>query len=244
LTLTTELDALSDEALLGPFGERDEAAVRVLTTRYNRRLFRVARAILRDEVEAEDVVQETYVRALTSLQGFRGESSFSTWITRIAVNEALGRLRKRRPTVAWDEESEPVDLAAPASWRPVSPEQTMAHRELQDLVEASIDRLPDAFRAVFVARMVEGLSVDETAALFDIKPETVKTRVHRARARIRQDLQARVGSTIENAFAFDGARCARLTNTVVTRICRENPEPGTLNRTLNPEPNPEPGTEP
>jgi RNA polymerase sigma-70 factor (ECF subfamily) len=179
LALVTELDARSDEALLDSFRQRDEAAVRVLTTRYNRRLFRVARAILREDAEAEDVVQETYVRALTALDGFRGDATFATWITRIAVNEALGRLRKRRPMVEWSETVDASDLGPPHA-RPPSPEQSMAHRELQRLVEESIDQLPDGFRAVFVARMVEGLSVEETAALFDLQPETVKTRSSRA----------------------------------------------------------------
>jgi RNA polymerase sigma-70 factor (ECF subfamily) len=217
-----EVDALPDDELVARFRERDEAAVRLLTGRYNRRLYRVARSILRDDAEAEDVVQETYVRAFASAAGFRGESSLATWLTRIAVNEALGRLRRRRPMVEWDAagddriEAERIAASSPAA--PRDPERTMADRQIHDLLEQSIDRLPDAFRTVFVARMVEGLSVEETADLFGLKPETVKTRVHRARVRLRRDLDQQLGGFVANAFSFDGERCRRMTENVVARL--------------------------
>jgi RNA polymerase sigma-70 factor (ECF subfamily) len=211
----------TDEELLEPFRRRDETAVRLLTTRHNQRLFRIARGILRDDAEAEDVVQDTYMRALTSLDGFRGESSFSTWLTRIAMNEALGRLRKRRPTVTWDEHGDEAprsDVPPRAASLVANPEQTMADRQLHALLEESIDRLPDAFRVVFIARLVEGLSIEETADLFGLRPETVKTRVHRARVRLRRDLDERLGPVMGQAFQFDGERCARLTEAVVRRL--------------------------
>jgi RNA polymerase sigma-70 factor (ECF subfamily) len=213
-------DALSDEELVESFRHRDEAAVRVLTGRYNRRLFRIARGILRDDAEAEDVVQETYVRAFVSLRSFRGEASLATWLTRIAVNEALGRLRRRRPTVEWEVHGEDRIQAerAVAASLTRDPERIMADRQMHDLIEQSIDRLPDAFRTVFIARIVEGLSVDETAELFGLRPETVKTRVHRARARLRRDLDRQLGPMMGDAFSFDGPRCARLTEVVVDRI--------------------------
>jgi RNA polymerase sigma-70 factor (ECF subfamily) len=212
----------SDEDLLALFRRRDEGAVRVLTGRYNQRLFRVARGILRDDAEAEDVVQDTYVRAFTTSQVFRGEASLATWLTRIAVNEALGRLRRRKPTVEWDSHGEDRIEAERLTDGPSvavpDPERTMADRQLHGWLEASIDRLPDAFRTVFIARMVEGLSIEETADLLGLKPETVKTRVHRARVRLRRDLDAQLGPMLGGAFSFDGARCARLTEAVVRRI--------------------------
>jgi RNA polymerase sigma-70 factor, ECF subfamily len=203
---------------------RDEAAVRLLTTRYNQRLFRIARGILRDDADAEDAVQEAYVRAFTGLEKFRGESSFGTWLVRIVMNEALGRLRRRRPTVTLDDDSgrDPRGRAAVrralADTGPPDPERVMAVREMKILLEHSIDRLPEAFRLVFVARMVEGMSVDETAQAFDLRPETVKTRVHRARRRLRADLDRHLGSTLGDAFTFDGARCDRLTAAVIARL--------------------------
>lgn len=217
-----DVHALTDAELVACLRERDEEAVRLITGRYNRRLFRVARAILRDDAEAEDVVQETYVRAFVGAAGFRGEASLATWLTRIAVNEALGRLRRRRPMVEWDAESEDrieaerIVASSPAA--PRDPERTMADRQIHDLLERSIDRLPDAFRAVFVARMVEGLSVEETADLFGLKPETVKTRVHRARVRLRRDLDQQLGGYMTNAFSFDGERCRRMTEGVLERL--------------------------
>jgi RNA polymerase sigma-70 factor (ECF subfamily) len=216
-----DLSALPDEELVQRCRAREESAVRVLTKRYNQRLFRMARGILRSDHEAEDVVQEAYVRAFTGLNQFRGESAFGTWITRIAMNEALGRLRRRKPTVEWPEAGdEPLRaniLQFPSS-AGADPEVTMATRELRDVLERAIDNPPDAFRTIFVARMVEGLSVEETAELFNLRPETVKTRVHRARVRLRADLEARFGSEVMGAFSFDGARCERLTDAVLRRL--------------------------
>jgi RNA polymerase sigma-70 factor (ECF subfamily) len=175
-------EKLEDEELVARARERDEAAVRVITQRYNRRLFRVARSILRDGAEAEDVVQETYVRAFTGLDHFRGDAAFGTWITRIAMNEALGRLRKRRPIVDWESYGENRRQAEvinfPASAASNDPERIMAQGEIRAVLEHAIDELPDVFRAVFVARTVEGMTVEETADLFGLQTETVKTRLH------------------------------------------------------------------
>ena len=216
-------DRLGDEELVRRVRERDEAAVRALTQRYNRRLFRVARSILRDDAEAEDVVQEAYVRAFTGLDLFRGDASFGTWITRIAMNEALGRLRRRRPTVDWESygenraQTQIIDF--PLSAASNDPEQTMAQSEIRAVLEHAIDELPDAFRAVFVARIVEGMSVEETADLYGLKPETVKTKLHRARLLLRETLDKKLGPALTTTFPFDGARCERLTEAVVRRIC-------------------------
>ena len=218
-----EVDRLSDTELVDRARARDQLAVRAITKRYNRRLFRLARSILRDDAEAEDVVQESYVRAFTGLDLFRGDASFGTWITRIAVNEALGRLRRRRPTIDWETYSENRTTAQvidfPASAVSNDPERMMAQSEVRAVLERAIDELPDAFRAVFVARIVEGLTIEETADLFGLKPETVKTRLHRARALLRDALDKQMGPMLTSTFPFDGARCDRMTDAVVRRVC-------------------------
>jgi len=218
-----EVDRLSDTELVDRARSRDELAVRAITKRYNRRLFRLARSILRDDAEAEDVVQESYVRAFTGLDLFRGDASFGTWITRIAVNEALGRLRRRRPTIDWETYSENRTTAQvidfPASAVSNDPERMMAQSEVRAVLERAIDELPDSFRAVFVARIVEGLTIEETADLFGLKPETVKTRLHRARALLRDALDKQMGPMLTSTFPFDGARCDRMTDAVVRRVC-------------------------
>ena len=216
-------ETLTDEDLVNLARARDEAAVRAITNRYNRRLFRIARSILRNDGEAEDVVQETYVRAFTGLDLFRGNARFGTWITRIAMNEALGRLRRRRPTVDWEtygaNRNQAEIIHFPASAVNNDPEKVMAQSEVRAVLEQAIDELPDAFRAVFVARIVEGMSVDETADLFGLQPETVKTRLHRARRLLREELDKQLGPALTSSFPFDGQRCDRMTESVVRRIC-------------------------
>jgi RNA polymerase sigma-70 factor (ECF subfamily) len=213
---------LDDEQLVQRARDRDEVAIRAITQRYNRRLFRVARSILRDDAEAEDVVQETYVRAFTGLAHFRGDSGFGTWITRIAMNEALGRLRKLRPTVEWESYGEnrmPAEIIDfPVSAASRDPERIMAQGEIRIVLERAIDELPDAFRAVFVARLVEGMSVEETADLFGLRTETVKTRLHRARSLLRDALDKQLGPALTSTFPFDGARCERMTENVLRRL--------------------------
>jgi RNA polymerase sigma-70 factor, ECF subfamily len=224
LTSAQQAQTLSDEDLVRRSRERDETAVRAITLRYNRRLFRIARSILRDDAEAEDVVQETYVRAFTGLDHFRGDAAFGTWITRIAMNEALGRLRKRRPTVDWETygenrtEAQIIDFPASAAGN--DPEKTMAQGEIRVVLEKAIDELPDSFRAVFVARVVESMTVEETADLFGLKPETVKTRLHRARTMLREALDKQLGPALTNAFPFGGHRCETMTERMVNLICR------------------------
>lgn len=215
--------SLSEEAdLVRRARARDASAVRAIIQANNRRLFRMARSILKDDAEAEDVVQETYVRAFTHLDGFRGEASLGTWLTRIAMNEALGRLRRRHPTVEWST-LEPGVLEAQVIQFPLSaisedPERTMAQREIQTVVERAIDELPDAFRSVFIARVVEGMSTEETAEVLDLKPETVKTRLFRARALLRDNVEKRIGPVMMEAFPFAGKRCERLTEAVLRRL--------------------------
>ena len=202
---------------------RDEAALREIMQANNRRLYRLARGILRSDSEAEDVVQETYVRAFTHLDGFRGESGLSTWLSRIAINEALGRARSRKPHVELSALPEEA-LDAQIIKFPVSPagdpERTMAQREIQRVVERAIDELPDVFRMVFVARVMEGMNIEETADLLGLKPETVKTRLHRARALLRDALDKQLGPALTNTFPFGGRRCEAMTERMVRLICR------------------------
>ncbi|MGB6351372.1 MAG: RNA polymerase sigma factor [Pseudolabrys sp.] len=220
-----DVETLNDEELVNLARRRDEAAVRAITGRYNRRLFRIARSILRNDAEAEDVVQETYVRAFTGLDMFRGDAAFGTWITRIAMNEALGRLRRQRPTVDWEtygaNRNQAEIIHFPASTASSDPEQTMAQGEIRAVLEQAIDELPDAFRTVFVARIVEGMSVEETADLFGLQQETVKTRLHRARLLLRSELDKQLGPALTSSFPFGGRRCARMTEVVVQRLCAD-----------------------
>jgi RNA polymerase sigma-70 factor (ECF subfamily) len=201
---------------------RDEAAVRAIIKAHNRRLYRLARGILRNDGEAEDVVQETYVRAFTHLADFRGDSSLSTWLSRIAMNEALGRLRRHRPGVELSSLPQGVLEAQIIQFPLLSatddPEKSMAQREIQHVVEAAIDELPEPFRMVFITRVVEGMNVEETAEILDLKPETVKTRLHRARAMLRDNVEKKIGPVVMDAFPFAGRRCDRLTAAVLKRL--------------------------
>src|SRR5262247_673332 len=166
-TRVADSKSLGDAELVQLARQRDGAAFRTIMQRHNRRLYRMARAVVADDSEAEDVVQEAYVRAFTSLDQFRGDSSLATWLSRIVLNEALGRLRRRRPTV----DLGTIENRAPSQiisfpTAQLDPERTMAQREIQSLVEQAIDDLPAAFRIVLVARIIEDMSIEETAELF------------------------------------------------------------------------------
>ncbi|TIM74268.1 MAG: RNA polymerase sigma factor [Mesorhizobium sp.] len=203
--------------LVGRALAREGGAFHTIIKMHNQRLYRIARSVVRNDSEAEDIVQEAYVRAFAQLGDFRGESSLATWLSRIVINEALGRLRKRRRTVAM-----PQNLQAEIIKFPLNPsddpERMMAQRQILELVERATDRLPDVYRTVFVARVIEGLSIDETAELLDVRPETVKTRLHRARALVRKALADQIGPVLLDAFPFAGRRCERLTAAVMQRL--------------------------
>jgi RNA polymerase sigma-70 factor (ECF subfamily) len=235
-----QLPRTADEAAAAELGEgelvtlarRGEAmAFCEIMRRNNRHLFRAARGVLRDDAEAEDVVQEAYVRAFRGLAGFRGESSLSTWLTRIALNEALGRLRRRRDTVGLEaieiaqEGGGACILMFPTAQAGGDPEGMAARREVRRLLEGAIDELPEAFRLVLMARDVDEMSVEETARILGIRPETVRTRLHRARRLLRAALDQRLGDTLREAFPFDGARCARMTEAVLSRLGVAQPLP-------------------
>jgi len=201
---------------------RDEMAVRAIIKANNRRLYRLARGILRNDGEAEDVVQETYVRAFTHLADFRGDSSLSTWLSRIAMNEALGRLRRERLSIELSSlpqgALEAQIIQFPQMSATDDPEKSMAQREIQHVVEGAIDELPEPFRIVFITRVVEGMNVEETAEILDLKPETVKTRLHRARGMLRDNVEKKIGPIMMEAFPFAGRRCDRLTEAVLKRL--------------------------
>ena len=214
--------ATGDAELVKRALDRDEAAVRTIIKANNRRLYRLARGILRNDGEAEDVVQETYVRAFTHLTDFRGESSLSTWLSRIAMNEALGRLRRERPGVELSSlpqgTLEAQIIQFPLISAAEDPEKSMAQREIRNVVEGAIDELPEAFRLVFITRVVEGMNVEETAEILNLKPETVKTRLHRARTMLRDNVEKKIGPVVMEAFPFAGRRCDRLTDAVLKRL--------------------------
>jgi len=217
-------EKLDDERLVERARAGDAAAIRLITQRNNRRLYRVARGILGDDAEAEDVVQEAYLRAFENLAGFRSESSLTTWLTRIAINEALGRKRKRRPMLdlsnldMLDEQGETRVLIFPGASAGSNPEADASRAEIRRLLERAVDDLPEAFRVVFVMREIEQMSVAETASFLGLREETVKTRVHRARRLLRQALDVQLAPALKGSFPFDGARCAHIADLVLERL--------------------------
>jgi RNA polymerase sigma-70 factor (ECF subfamily) len=202
----------------------DAAAFELIMRRHNRRLFRLARSVLRNGTEAEDVVQETYVRAFAQLDDFRGPEGFSAWLARIAYNEALGRVRGWDRVVSLhnyvgddDGDTDVRRIETMISPHP-DPERVTGYGELRRMLEEAIDTLPDDFRAVFVLRAVEGMSIAETADALSIPPETVKTRFHRARHRLQEALGKRFDALMPAAFEFGGARCDRIVAAVLARL--------------------------
>jgi RNA polymerase sigma-70 factor, ECF subfamily len=211
----------TDEAmLLARAASGDEQAVRGIIRRYNQRLYRIARSVLRDPDDAEDALQQAYVNAFTNIASFRGESRFSTWLSRIVLNEALGRLRNRQRTVriASMDEAEAVEAKIIRFPSAPDPERRMAQHEITVMLEQAIDELPEPFRVVLVARVVEEMSIEETAELLGLKPATVKTRLHRARHLVKGTLERRLGPALTTAFPFNGWRCDRMADVVVQRL--------------------------
>jgi RNA polymerase sigma-70 factor (ECF subfamily) len=198
---------------------RDGAAFRVIMKTHNQRLYRLARGVIRNNSEAEDIVQEAYLNAFAHLKSFRGDSTLATWLSRIVINEALGRLRKKRRAadLARSGGGEAQIIQFPLTASTDDPERTMAQRQILQLVERATDNLPDVYRTVFVARVIEGLSIDETAQLLGVRPETIKTRLHRARLLVRKQLDEQIGPVLLDAFPFAGRGCERLAAAVTKR---------------------------
>ena len=210
------LDLGSDEAIVGRVSAGETRLFEVLVRRYNQRLFRAARAITGSDVEAEDVMQEAYVQAYSHLAQFREEARFSTWLTRIAVHEALARRRRAQRQAPMEQApmQEPTALD--------TPEHQAGTRELAGLLERAIDELPDSFREVFVLRAVEEMSVAETAEVLDVPEDTVKTRLFRARGLLREAIAERALGAAPEAFSFHAPRCNAVVAVVMERI-RKHP---------------------
>jgi RNA polymerase sigma-70 factor, ECF subfamily len=202
--------SLSDEAIVARVRGGETQAFELLMRRYNQRVYRTARAVLRDDGDAEEVMQVAWVKAFTCLGSFAGRALFSTWLTRIAINEALQHRARR---VAAD--ARPLAAIATSS---ASAEQSALDGELRRNLEAAIDGLSAGYRTTFVLREIEGLSTAETAECLAIAEETVKTRLHRARALLRRHLEARFGTDLRDGFRFGGERCDRMVVSVFARL--------------------------
>jgi RNA polymerase sigma-70 factor (ECF subfamily) len=216
-----DLSNAADAVLVQHAAAGETTAFEVLMRRHNRTLFRTARAILRDDAEAEDALQEAYMHAYRSLAGFRAESKLSTWLARIVVNESLMRLRKqtRRAEIVPIQSSDAVAGADEIPDPDMNKPHDSAERaQMRGLLETQIDALPDSYRTVFMLRAVEEMSVEETAAVLGIPEATVRTRFFRARSLLREGLAQKVDVACENAFSFAGERCDRIVANVLQRL--------------------------
>ena len=212
----------SDAETIQQVLEGNTGMFELLMRRYNERVYRAARAIVRDEQEAEDVMQQAYVNAFTHLRQFNGASQFSTWLTRIAINEALARVRRRGRFEAFDDDVPNVEPFMASNPAP-NPERQAFAGELRDLLEWAIDELPPGMREVFVLREVEGLSTSEVAECLGVSDDVVKTRLSRGRAILRRLLMERTGATAPEAFRFYRPRCNRVVAEVLARIDSQRP---------------------
>jgi RNA polymerase sigma-70 factor (ECF subfamily) len=216
---------LSDSELASRIAAREIAAVRLVTGRNNQRLYRTAWSILKDRSEAEEAVQDGYLKAFDAIETFAGRSSLSTWLTRIVVNEALSRrTRAQRRSRLLNQESvlvlEEYREKLMAGSVTQSPEKVLMRRQIAKLLETAIARLPDTFRPVFVLREIEGLSVEDTAEALQIPEKTVKTRLFRARRRLQKELDPELCGALSETFPFAGADCEALTNRVLASFSK------------------------
>ena len=208
---------LTDEDIVAQVLRGQTALFEVLMRRHNQRLYRAARAIVKDDREAEDVMQQAYVNAYAHLRQFDGRAKFSTWLTKIAVHEALARARYQGRYEAFDGDAGDTLETLMTSSRP-DPEREAFARELGALLETAVDELPDGCREAFVLRQIEGLNTSETAEVLGVSEDVVKTRLSRAKAALRRDLFDRAGLAAENAFTFHQSRCDRIVAAVFARI--------------------------
>jgi RNA polymerase sigma-70 factor (ECF subfamily) len=205
--------AITDEEVVRRVVAGDTAFFEILMRRHNQRIYRTVRAVLGNDDDVEDVMQQAYLNAYQALPRFEGNAQFSTWLTRIAVNEALAR-RRKRTFVKGDDE---MTLTL-ADERTPDPEQQAGAAELREVMEREVAALPDAFRAIFVLREVEGLSTAEAAASLGISEDLAKTRLHRARTQLRENLYRRAGITLASIFTFGNERCDRVVASVMARV--------------------------
>jgi len=217
--------SINDLELAALAADRDPQAVRTITTRNNQRLFRVAWGILQNRTDAEDAVQNAYLRAFSSLGKFEGRSALSTWLTRIVINEALGakRTRERQRQMLETDEVAVLDLyrekLMQGSLDRASNGEQAARQQIRGILERTIAALPEEFRMVFILREVEGLSVKETAEALEVVEGTVKTRLHRARLKLQEMLAPEVRDVLQGTFPFAGPDCDRMTSAVVAEVC-------------------------
>ena len=219
----TASGTLADEEVIRRIRAGEPELFEILMRRYNQRLYRVARSIVKNEAEAEDVMQQAYVNAYAHLDQFAERARFSTWLTRIAVHEALGRLRRRRRVQEVDVSSETEGTGATLTSGEASPEQQALAAELRLLLEGAVDALPHTSRAAFVLREVEGLSTAEAAECLGVSEDVVKTRLHRARLQLRKELFDRAGLVRQDAFAFHATRCDRVVAAVLGQLQISSP---------------------
>jgi RNA polymerase sigma-70 factor (ECF subfamily) len=206
-------DALTDDQVVWRVRAGETCLYELLMRRYNQRLFRVIRSVILDDGEAEDVLQDAWVRAYEHLEQFENRAGFATWITKIALYESLARVRKATRFKTFEEGEMSMDRS-----NADNPEEEALRNELGDALRSAVDRLPETYRSVFVLRDVEGLSTAETAQCLDLSAEAVKTRLHRSRAILRHDLQAHFGRLATELHPFLGHRCDRTVARVMDRI--------------------------
>jgi len=211
-------EAWSDIEVVERVKAGDTALYEIIMRRYNQRLYRVARAIVRDDSEAEDVMQAAYVRAYQHLHQFEARAPFSAWLTKIAVNEALARLRARSRNQPLEEMDQDGEFPVPMVETSLDPEQTASQSELGHILEEAVLGLPEQYRAVIMLRDVEDLSTSETADALNLTEENVKVRLHRGHAMVREWLFARVGTNAKKAFPFMGVRCDRVVESVFAKL--------------------------
>jgi RNA polymerase sigma-70 factor (ECF subfamily) len=227
-------DSLSDAELARRIAAHDQHAFVLLMRRHNQLLYRTARSILRDDAEAEDALQDAYLQAYRAIGQFRGDAKLATWLTRIVINEALARARKsarRAEVIQLQPGAEPADYdysseATMERAASESPEHGALRTETRQLLEKCIDALPDAFRTVFVLRVLEEMSGEEVAACLGIPEATVRSRFFRARGMLRAALAADLDVAFEQAFSFDGARCDRIVAGVLAQLSNSQPGDG------------------
>lgn len=221
-----QLQSLADEQVVERVRAGETGLYELLMRRYNQRLFRITRSVLRDDAEAEDVIQDAWVRAYEHLDQFAGKAKFATWLTKIALYEALARARSRRRYAPENGVEQGVKQDMEQYESPQSnPEQQAMESEIRRLLESAVDNLPEMYRSVFVLREIENLSTAETAECLELSEEAVKTRLHRSRALLQRDLFERAGAAAGGAFPFLGWRCDRMVARVMARIRGDADEP-------------------
>ena len=216
------LDALNDTELVALADQRDPAAIRLIMSRHNQRLFRAAWSVLRNNADAEDAIQDAYLKIFANLSSFKGAATLSTWMTRIAVNTALD---KRRASERWRTDLISQDIAMLDEYREKftgasnrTPEELLIRSQLSRILKAAIAALSDEYRSVYVLRDVEGMSIRETSSVLELSEDTVKTRLSRARAKLREELMTDIEPLFRETLPFAGSDCERLTDRVLDAL--------------------------